>query len=451
MELTHPTTVVLPYFPYSRQSKKKSHRGAITARMLANLLEVSGVNHVITIDLHASQMQGFFRCPVDNLVAEPLIASWIKAHVPGWKNAVVVSKNPGGTKRVTSLADALKLGFGIIMTDRARPNSGPTSLNASTTFQRLNSSGFPPNPHDGSLELESIKLGPSIAKTTGYSREQVGDTTPKPGTSPQDSMANRDMAILNLSQDKRLAGLNIRNHTTSSVVGETPSSSHAASANEGAAPAANDPDRRSREIITGRLVHGHIVDDNAPSPSPSAVSSRTNGIRWQDSDEEIPDNMLSSVFSTTSSIHQGPGNGLGGSGDAVGGSDDEEEKLLDPALESTVTLVGNVKDRVVIIVDDIIDRSASWIAAAETVVKRGEATSVYCMATHGLFGGDCLREMEECECIHKVVVTNSFPIPALKAQESRKLEVLDVSGLLSEAIRRNHHGESIHQLFVHHE
>src|SRR4051794_19172345 len=58
------STAVLPYFPYSRQSKKKSHRGAITVRMLANLLTVAGINHVITVDLHASQMQGFFQCPV---------------------------------------------------------------------------------------------------------------------------------------------------------------------------------------------------------------------------------------------------------------------------------------------------------------------------------------------------------------------------------------------------
>lgn len=115
---------VMPYFPYCRQSKKKSHRGAITARMLANLLSVAGVNHVITIDLHASQMQGFFKCPVDNLVAEPLIARWIKTNIRDWNEAVVVSKNPGGTKRVTSMADAMKLSFGIVTTDRRRAPAG---------------------------------------------------------------------------------------------------------------------------------------------------------------------------------------------------------------------------------------------------------------------------------------------------------------------------------------
>ena len=90
---------------------------AITCALPDNLLHIAGVTHVITIDLHASQMQGFFKCPVDNLIAEPLLARWIRHNIQNWKEAVVVSKNPGGTKRVTSLADALKLSFGIVTTD----------------------------------------------------------------------------------------------------------------------------------------------------------------------------------------------------------------------------------------------------------------------------------------------------------------------------------------------
>lgn len=133
----------MPYFPYSRQSKKKSHRGAITARMIANLLNVAGVDHVITIDLHASQMQGFFKCPVDNLVAEPLIARWLKHHVSNWQEAVVVSKNPGGTKRVTSLADAMKLSFGIVTTERRRQNtySPEYSVTGSVLYETLAANG----------------------------------------------------------------------------------------------------------------------------------------------------------------------------------------------------------------------------------------------------------------------------------------------------------------------
>ncbi len=118
-----------------------------------------------------------------------------------------------------------------------------------------------------------------------------------------------------------------------------------------------------------------------------------------------------------------------------------------------VTLVGNVKDRPVFIVDDMMDKSASWIAAAETVVKRGGATKVYCFATHGIFGGDCLKEMNNCDVIDKIVITNAFPIPEHKFSQASpdKLVVINVDNLLAEAIRRNHHGESMSQLFLHYD
>lgn len=168
----------MPYFPYSRQSKKKSHRGAITARMLANLLDVAGVSHVITIDLHASQMQGFFHCPVDNLVAEPIIAHWIKVNIPEWRSAVVVSKNPGGTKRTTSLADALKLDFGIVMTDRCRPNSGRNSMNNSTIFEGQVTPGH--------AKREASTSGDSVSTTiTGTDQK---DMAIRPNTAANDAV-----------------------------------------------------------------------------------------------------------------------------------------------------------------------------------------------------------------------------------------------------------------------
>ena len=67
--------------------------------VVANILSISGVDHIITMDLHASQMQGFFNLPVDNLYAEPTIANWIQENVDDWQNGVVVSKNAGGAKR----------------------------------------------------------------------------------------------------------------------------------------------------------------------------------------------------------------------------------------------------------------------------------------------------------------------------------------------------------------
>jgi ribose-phosphate pyrophosphokinase len=171
--------------------------------------------------------------------------------------------------------------------------------------------------------------------------------------------------------------------------------------------------------------------------------------------EELPDPMMSSFMSTTSSVRNKESehaHALGGTMDAAASSEDEEEDLVNPEVETMVTLVGNVKNRPVFIVDDMIDKSASWIAAAETVVKRGGATKVYCMATHGLFGGDSLEEMNNCECIEKIIVTNAFPIPEYKQASARaKLVIIGVDNLLAEAIRRNHHGESISQLFVHYD
>ncbi|PKY43231.1 phosphoribosyl pyrophosphokinase [Rhizophagus irregularis] len=135
-------TAVMPYFPYSKQSKKKKHRGAITAKMVANLLSVAGVDHIITMDLHASQMQGFFNKPVDNLYAEPSIAKWIQDSVPEYANSVVVSKNAGGAKRVTSLADRLKIDFALIHSDRTR---GSNQARCSPTIP-----GTPENDASGS-------------------------------------------------------------------------------------------------------------------------------------------------------------------------------------------------------------------------------------------------------------------------------------------------------------
>lgn len=169
LSLTGPA--VMPYFPYSRQSKKKQHRGAITARMVANLLHVAGVNHVITLDLHASQMQGFFKCPVDNLVAEPLLARWIRVNVPNWREGVVVSKNPGGTKRVTSLADALKLSFGIVTTDRRRAGTA-VHWNESAMFEQLRLDG---GYETTALTEPAIDLDAEVTPITKITHEQQSD------------------------------------------------------------------------------------------------------------------------------------------------------------------------------------------------------------------------------------------------------------------------------------
>ncbi|KAL8673099.1 MAG: hypothetical protein Q9168_002482 [Polycauliona sp. 1 TL-2023] len=114
-------TAVIPNFPYARQDKKDKSRAPITAKLMANMLQTAGCNHVITMDLHASQIQGFFNVPVDNLYAEPSTLRWIRNNLDVGK-AVIVSPDAGGAKRATSIADRLDLNFALIHKERARPN-----------------------------------------------------------------------------------------------------------------------------------------------------------------------------------------------------------------------------------------------------------------------------------------------------------------------------------------
>ena len=405
-------------------------------------------------------MQGFFGKPVDNLHAEPLIARWIRTHVPGWKEAVVVSKNAGGTKRVTSLADALKLNFGIVTTDRRRPHmSGSIVLDSATIRDSLGTDGACDMDHTTAVELDvEAQIDPLgnnenarprrkpsqrlRLQTSGGAQPTSAPLRPTnayPGSSP----------LIQSTRVESTSPPSLRSRPAERTDGIT--ASHPFMTPEESS-ADEYTDERAREVITGRLVQGHIVDDDYPSPALSAISASIAtlpGDRMTSSHMDEPDPMMSSFISTVSSFQ--PEGALGGSIDATASSDEEEEGYKNPELEQTITLVGNVKNKTVFIMDDMIDKAGSWIAAAETVVKRGGAKKVYCIATHGLFGGDSLEEMEECACIDYIVVTNSFPIPPEKVAASKKLVVLDLSHLLSEAIRRNHYGESMSQLFQHYD
>lgn len=302
-------TAVVPQFPYSKQSKMKKHRGAITARMLANLLVMAGADHVVLMDLHALQMQGFFTKPVDNLYGAPTLARWIRHNIPEWDSAVVVSKNPGGTKRVTALADLLKINFAMIHTDRRRT-------------------------HDNFQQRRHLLL-----------------------------------------HDAQILG----------------------------------------EMHTARVVQGHVVDDDYPQPKPKVE--------------------LAPQFADLDA--------LGGTLDA--GSDDDDEPAA--SAEKLITLVGDVHDKVAIILDDMIDKPQLFIAAAEHLRLNCGAKAVYVVGTHGVFSDRCLEELNGSRCIDKIVVTNTYPNPEARVRANAKLEVIDVSAIFAECIRRDHFGESISVLF----
>lgn len=330
-------TAVIPQFPYSKQSKMKKHRGAITARMLANLLVMAGADHVVSMDLHASQMQGFFSKPVDNLYAGPTLAKWIKENINNYQNAVVVSKNPGGTKRVTALADKLKINFAMIHTDRRR-----TADNFNGLMKHNNN---------------------SIVK----------NLDPSPPPTPSLNTDNND----------------------------------------------NSDNIDSTEIQTARIVKGHVLDDiNHNNESLSLSPPKSKPLHHKESELNFENDN----------------------------SDDEDEPEFN-AEEKLITLVGNVQNRPAIIVDDMIDKHTSFIAAAEHLRMNCGANSCYIVATHGIFNNECLERLNECPYIDGIIVTNTYPISEDAMKSCKKLTVINVSQIFAECIRRDHFGESISVLF----
>ncbi|MBF0202150.1 MAG: ribose-phosphate pyrophosphokinase [Desulfamplus sp.] len=113
-------TAVIPYYGYARQDKKVLPRVPISAKLVADILTGTGVNRLITIDLHAGQIQGFFNIPVDNLYAAPVILDYIKTTFSN--DLVVVSPDAGGVERARAFAKRLHAGLAIVDKRRSAPN-----------------------------------------------------------------------------------------------------------------------------------------------------------------------------------------------------------------------------------------------------------------------------------------------------------------------------------------
>jgi ribose-phosphate pyrophosphokinase len=113
-------TAVLPYYGYSRQDRKVQPRVPITSKLVADLITTAGANRVLTVDLHAGQIQGFFNIPVDNLFAAPVILDYLRSKT--FKNLTVVSPDAGGVERARAFAKRLNAALAIIDKRRDKPN-----------------------------------------------------------------------------------------------------------------------------------------------------------------------------------------------------------------------------------------------------------------------------------------------------------------------------------------
>ncbi|MBB3898611.1 ribose-phosphate pyrophosphokinase [Roseococcus suduntuyensis] len=118
-------TAVVPYFGYARQDRKSSPRSPISAKLVANLITQAGADRVLTMDLHAGQIQGFFDIPVDNLYAAPLFARDIQDRYAG-RELMVVSPDVGGVVRARAIAQRLNTDLAII--DKRRPQAGVSEV-----------------------------------------------------------------------------------------------------------------------------------------------------------------------------------------------------------------------------------------------------------------------------------------------------------------------------------
>nr|XP_017101130.1 phosphoribosyl pyrophosphate synthase-associated protein 2 isoform X9 [Drosophila bipectinata] len=132
---------VIPYLPYSKQCKMRK-RGCIVSKLLAKMMCTSGLTHIITMDLHQKEIQGFFDIPVDNLRASPFLLQYIQESIPDYRNSVIVARNPGVAKKANSYAERLRLGLAVIHGEQKEAESDevdgrysppPTSSNRTRT------------------------------------------------------------------------------------------------------------------------------------------------------------------------------------------------------------------------------------------------------------------------------------------------------------------------------
>tara|TARA_B100001027_G_scaffold201371_1_gene161355 strand:- start:435 stop:1367 length:933 start_codon:yes stop_codon:yes gene_type:complete len=118
-------TAVIPYFGYARQDRKVVPRTSISAKLVSNLITQAGADRVVTVDLHAGQIQGFFDIPVDNLFATPIFARHVKKKIKS-KKIICIAPDVGGTERARALGKLLNVGLAIV--DKRRPKPGQSQV-----------------------------------------------------------------------------------------------------------------------------------------------------------------------------------------------------------------------------------------------------------------------------------------------------------------------------------
>lgn len=433
-------TAVIPSFPYSRHDKKDKSRAPITAKLVANMITVAGADHVITMDLHASQIQGFFDIPVDNLTSEPSVARWIRTRVHNYSDAIIVSPDAGGAKRATSLADLLGIDFALINRNRKREQNKriraaqreQAGLSTQSSFSDLQSGLTTPNPSN--LLVEKAALQKSRSASGGSSSGSSGDSGIGGGGNgngggDQRRIAGQDQLR---SVNDQLDDLSLHQQKTSAD--ETPKLGHAHAhglANGRLEPAFSSRDS-SPSAVKQTLANGVLVDERGHWMTIDENGHRvvSGGLKQPESSHpqiSLQSQDLSMSTSSLGSVNMGEG-----------AADDGEETKME-------ILVGDVRGKTAILIDDMVDTGRTLALAAKTLKDAG-AKEVYAHISHGLLSGKATDLLAMLD-LERLVVTNTIPSLEKARASKGKLEIMDVSAVIAESIRRTHNGESISLLF----
>jgi len=222
-------TAVIPYYGYARQDKKDKPRVPITAKLVADLISKAGADRVLTMDLHADQIQGFFDVPVDHLFAAPVLLEAIReVNVP---NLVIVSPDAGGVERARAIAKRMEVGLAIVDKRRTAPNEAEImhvigdvdGCNALIVDDIIDTAGTLTKTVDAlkskgaqrvlAAGVHGILSGPALQRIDKSPLESVLITN----TTPLDEKLSRSQKLRPLSVAKLLGDAILRIHENSSV------------------------------------------------------------------------------------------------------------------------------------------------------------------------------------------------------------------------------------------
>ncbi|CAG2108785.1 unnamed protein product [Medioppia subpectinata] len=162
---------VIPYLPYGKQSKMRK-RGAIVSKLMAKMMCKAGFTHIITVDMHHKEAQGFFDIPVENLRASPFLLQYIRENISDYKNAIIVARYPGAVRKATAYAERLRVGIAVIHGEHKEAETDEVDGRTSP----------PPAPSDSSA-TEAASVGASVGmgstSTDRYNWDGLPQLLPK--------------------------------------------------------------------------------------------------------------------------------------------------------------------------------------------------------------------------------------------------------------------------------